>query len=145
MALEIARHNEVTVAASNIIRIERLFESIPGVILSELKFKINIANLVSARRLLVDGKFDVVHVGGVADHQLIWLATLALHTKPPLILTKTTPLKEEGVGNFIRTKFAADAIVHVHATSIGQSFRSGLGNIGNLELLYKKLAYRSTN
>ncbi len=50
MAMEIARHNEVTVAAPNIILIKRLFESIPGVTLSELKLKVNFANLASARR-----------------------------------------------------------------------------------------------
>ncbi|WP_333995700.1 hypothetical protein [Burkholderia orbicola] len=103
------------------------------------------ANLASARRLLVDGKFDVVHVGGAADHQLIWLATLALRAKPSIILTKTTPLKEEGLVNFIRAKFATDAIVYTHAASMGQPFPNDCENIDNLVSLYAKLAHRFAN
>ena len=71
------------------------------------------------KTLVLQERFDVIHVNGAADHKLAMVATAALGAqRPRIVLTKhnSIPVKP-GLTNRLRARFATDEVIAVSAST----------------------------
>ncbi|CAB3877184.1 hypothetical protein LMG26858_03037 [Achromobacter anxifer] len=109
LARILCEKSQVTVAAPASSRLLAQAGALPGVRTLALDFKggplQRLRALSHLRALLRDGRFDVVHVNGLADRRLCMLATLGLGARRPFMV-RAQPL----LAQRLQARRAADGL-----------------------------------
>ncbi len=65
------------------------------------------------RELILQEKFDVIHVNGSSDHKQVMLALVGLSGSPRVIFTKHNDRGVSSVGHYLRARFSTDHVIAV--------------------------------
>lgn len=109
--------HQIAVATPGTSRLYAMACDIPGVQCLDMPFSTRpaamSAEVLTLRLLLREGRFDLIHVNGSADHRQAMLARVGLRNRPRIIWTKhnTTPIRS--IGNHIRAHMGTDGAIGV--------------------------------
>lgn len=113
----LVRDHSVTVATPRSSRLYRLAAAIPGVKVIDMAYSTRpsswLAPRARLRSLLLEGRFDLVHANGSADHKQVMLALLGLRRRPAVVLTKHNDHTVQSMGHGLRARFATDRVIAV--------------------------------
>jgi len=109
--------HEITVATPGTSRLFAQAGQIPGVrcvdVVYSMRLQPMIAEVRRLRRLLGEGRFDVVHVNGSADHRQVMLACLGMRSRPRIVWTKHNTMQARSFGHWVRARFGTDGAIGV--------------------------------
>jgi len=112
LAKALARDHQVTVAAPGTSRLHRYAKAIAGVTVVDMRYTTRpsswFQDRARLRRLIVDGKFDIIHANGSADHKQVMLATLGMARRPRIVFTKHNDHPLSSFGHKLRVALATD-------------------------------------
>ncbi|HEU0230501.1 MAG TPA: glycosyltransferase [Burkholderiaceae bacterium] len=115
----LAPEHDLTVATPGSSRLYRYAREVPGVEVVDLSYSSRLPRMVPEvlrlRRLLGDGRFDVVHVNASADHRHVMLACLGLRQRPKIVWTKHNDHPVRSLGHWLRAHLATDSVIAVSA------------------------------
>ncbi|MFT0534091.1 glycosyltransferase family 4 protein [Castellaniella hirudinis] len=109
--------HQVAVATPGTSRLYGMASDIAGVQCLDMPFSTRpaamSAEVLTLRLLLREGRFDLIHVNGSADHRQAMLARVGLRDRPRIIWTKhnTTPIRS--MGNRLRAQMGTDGVIGV--------------------------------
>jgi glycosyltransferase involved in cell wall biosynthesis len=128
-----ARHT-VAVAAPESSALLRLARGIDGVQTHAQRYPNRPLPLFGAvramRRILKQGRFDIVHVNGSADHRLVILASLFMRKSPKIVLTKHNDMPIRGFSSRLRTWLGTHHVIAVCEHVQRQVDSSPYGDVG---------------
>lgn len=117
LARALAAEHQITVAAPATSRLYRYAKAIPGVTVVEMRYTTRpsswFKDRARLRRLIKDGRFDIIHANGSADHKQVMLATLALPRRPRIVFTKHNDHPVASFGHKLRVALATDHSIAV--------------------------------
>ena len=110
--------HDVVVAAPAESRLFKVARAKPGGRTQALDFRGGMLAALPAasrlRRLLVQERFDVVHVNGAADHRVCMFATLGLGAdSPAVVYTQHNDRPASSFGAMMRARLATDRVICV--------------------------------
>ncbi|ASC66189.1 MULTISPECIES: glycosyltransferase [Achromobacter] len=133
--------HDVVVAAPPESRLFKAASAMPGVRTEALDFRGGmlgaLRNARRVRRLLVQERFDIVHVNGSADHRVCMLAGLWLGAdSPAVVYTQHNDRPANSFGAMLRARLATDRVIcvceHTRRKLLGSAFgRCGLRTVRN--------------
>lgn len=133
--------HDVVVAAPPESRLFKAASAMPGVRTEALDFRGGmlgaLRNACRLRRLLVQERFDIVHVNGSADHRVCMLAGLGLGAdSPAVVYTQHNDRPANSLGAMLRARLATDRVIcvceHTRRNLLGSAFgRCGLRTVRN--------------
>ena len=113
----LVREHSVTVATPKSSRLYRLASAIPGVKVIDMSYSTRpsswLAPRARLRALVREGRFDLVHANGSADHKQVMLSLVGLRRRPAVILTKHNDHAVQRMGHGLRARFATDRVIAV--------------------------------
>ena len=113
----LVRDHSVTVATPRSSRLYRLATAIPGVKVIDMSYSTRpsswLAPRARLRSLMREGRFDLVHANGSADHKQVMLALLGMRRRPAVVLTKHNDHAVQSMGHGLRARFATDRVIAV--------------------------------
>ena len=117
LLLGLKEQHNVVVACPATSRLFRRASSISGVKTVDMSFTTRPSSWFSARaalrELIVNEKFDVIHVNGSSDHKQVMLALIGLESVPRVIFTKHNDRGVKSVGHYLRARFSTDHVIAV--------------------------------
>jgi len=127
--------HDVVVAAPAESRLFKVARAMPGVRTQALDFRGGMLAALPAasrlRRLLVQERFDVVHVNGAADHRVCMFATLGLGAdSPAVVYTQHNDRPASSFGAMMRARLATDRVICVCEHTRRKLMRSAFGRCG---------------
>lgn len=112
LARALAPAHEITIAAPATSRLYRYARAIPGVTVADMQYTTRpsswFKDRAQLRRLIKDGRFDIIHANGSADHKQVMLATLAMARRPRIVFTKHNDHPLTSFGHKLRVALATD-------------------------------------
>lgn len=110
--------HDVVVAAASASRLFRAASAMPGVRAVALDFRggmlASLRNARHLRRLLLEERFDIVHVNGSADHRMCMLAILGMgRDAPAVVYTQHNDRPVASFGAMMRARLATDRVICV--------------------------------
>ena len=109
--------HEIAVAVPPQSALYRLGSNMPGITVHAQPFPSKLQQLPAAlarlRKILSQGRFDVVHVNGTADHRLVMLAMIGLRRRPAIVFTKHNDHATDSFGSRLRARFGTDHCIAV--------------------------------
>lgn len=112
LAKALARDHEITVAVPDTSRLYRYAKAIPGVNVVDMRYTTRPSSWFKDRarlqRLIVQGRFDIIHANGSADHKQVMLATLGMRRRPRIVFTKHNDHPLSSFGHKLRVALATD-------------------------------------
>jgi glycosyltransferase involved in cell wall biosynthesis len=109
--------HQITVATPGTSRLYAQASRIPGVRCVDMNFSTRLGPMLAEvrrlRQLLREGRFDVVHVNGSADHRQLMLARIGLRRPPRIVWTKHNTMPVRSVGHWIRARFGTEGAIGV--------------------------------
>lgn len=109
--------HDISVAVPAESALHRIASAIPGVTVYAQHYPSKLQHLPAAtarlRSVLRDGRYDVVHVNGTADHRLVMLALVGMRHKPAIIFTKHNDHATDSIGSRLRARFGTDHCIAV--------------------------------
>ncbi len=109
--------HEIVLATPGSSRLFALARQIPGVRCVDTPYSTRLWPMLGEvgrlRRLLREGRFDIVHVNGSADHRQAMLARLGLRHAPRIVWTKHNTKPVGSLGNHIRARLGTDGAIGV--------------------------------
>lgn len=128
LAKVLARDHQITVAAPATSRLHRYAKALPGVAVVDMEYQTRPASWFKERarlrRLIMDGRFDVIHANGAADHKQVMLATLGMSRRPRIVFTKHNDHPLTSFGHKMRVALATDHSIAVSDYVRGMMERS---------------------
>ena len=113
----LAGHHQITVATPISSRLYRYAGEIHGVRVVDMHFSTRASSWFAPRSklhaLIKEGRFDVVHVNGSADHKLVMLALSGIRPRPRVVMTKHNEHPLKSVGHWLRARLATDRVIAV--------------------------------
>lgn len=113
----LVRDHAVTVATPKSSRLYRLAAAIPGVNVVDMSYSTRPSSWLGPRarlRALVrNGRFDLIHANGSADHKQVMLALLGMRKRPAVVLTKHNDHAVHSMGHGLRARLATDRVIAV--------------------------------
>ncbi len=113
----LAAKHALTVACPASSRLFRLASDVQGIKVVAMEFTTRPTSWLGARarlrKLLLQEKFDIVHVNGSADHKQVMLALLGLRPRPKVVFTKHNDHPLTSFGNHLRAWLATDHVIAV--------------------------------
>ncbi|WMD23211.1 glycosyltransferase [Achromobacter seleniivolatilans] len=117
LARALAPTHEITIAAPATSRLYRYARAIPGVTVADMQYTTRpsswFKDRAQLRRLIKDGRFDIIHANGSADHKQVMLATLAMARRPRIVFTKHNDHPLTSFGHKLRVTLATDHAIAV--------------------------------
>jgi len=113
----LADHHQLTVATPGSSRLYRYSQTLPGVRVVDVRFTTRPSSWFKDRtvlkKLIIEGRFDIVHVNGSADHKQVLLATLGMRHRPRIVFTKHNDHPLTSFGHRLRAYWATDHVIAV--------------------------------
>jgi glycosyltransferase involved in cell wall biosynthesis len=115
----LGQEHDLTLATPASSRLYRYAADVPGIAVVDMSYSSRPQRMVSEvrrlRRLLREGRYDVVHVNASADHRHVMLACLGLRPRPRIIWTKHNDHPVRSLGHWLRARLATDGVIAVSA------------------------------
>lgn len=109
--------HDISVAVPAESALHRIASAIPGVTVHAQDYPSKLQRLPAAsarlRSVLREGRYDVVHVNGTADHRLVMLALVGMRHKPAIVFTKHNDHATNSIGSHLRARFGTDHCIAV--------------------------------
>lgn len=119
LARALASEHEVTIATPSTSRLYRYAADIPGVRRLDQWYTSRVQKMVpevrQLRARLRQGRYDLVHINGSADHRHLMFACMGLRHRPRLVWTKHNDHSVTSFGNHLRARWGTD-----HAIAVSQ-------------------------
>lgn len=117
LARALSQDYGVTIATPATSRLYRYAADLPRVERLDQWYTSRIHNMVpevkQLRERLREGRYDVVHMNGSADHRHVMFACMGWRHRPRLVWTKHNDHSVTSVGNRLRARWAADHTIAV--------------------------------
>lgn len=109
--------HDITVVTPGSSRLYAQAAQIPGVRVVDATYSMRfwpmLMEVRRLRRLLIEGRFDIVHVNGSADHRQVMLACMSMRQRPRIIWTKHNTMPVRSFGHWLRARFGTDGAIGV--------------------------------
>lgn len=113
----LAGEHTLTVATPSSSRLYRYCKTIPNVRVAAMPFTTRpsswFKDRAALRRLIIEGRYDIIHVNGSADHRQVLLATLGMRHRPRIVFTKHNNHPLSSLGHRLRARIATDHVIAV--------------------------------
>jgi len=113
----LAGEHNVTVATPGSSRLYRYALQLTNVCVVDMAFTTRPASWFSARaqlrKLILEKRFDIIHVNGSSDHKQVMLALLGVRDRPRVVFTKHNHHKMKSVGHQLRAWLTTDHVIAV--------------------------------
>ena len=117
LAKALAPDHQITVATPATSRLYRYAGEIDGVRVAGMRFSTRpsswFGERAALRRLLIQERYDIVHVNGSADHKQVMLALIGMSSRPRIVFTKHNDHPLHSWGHRMRAAFATDHTIAV--------------------------------
>ena len=117
LARVLSSEHDITVATPDTSRLFRYARAIPGVRAVGMRFSTRPSSWfderAALRRLIVQERYDIIHVNGSADHKQVMLALIGLRHRPRVVFTKHNDHPLNSWGHRMRAAFATDHVIAV--------------------------------
>lgn len=117
LARALAGQHDITIATPSTSRLYRYAGDLPGVRRLDQWYTSRVQKMVPEVRQLrsrvQQGRYDIVHANGSADHRHLLFACAGLRHRPRLVWTKHNDHSVTSVGNRLRARWATDHTIAV--------------------------------
>jgi len=117
LAKALSKEHRISIATPDTSQLYAWRDALPDIAFLPFDFKPRIAEwattILHLRKLIVAGKFDIIHVNGSADHRFVMLACALIRKRPVIVFTKHNEHRACSIGNAIRARFFTDHTIAV--------------------------------
>lgn len=117
LARALVSQHQVTIACPSSSRLYRYAADIPGVHRLDQRYTSRVQNMVpevrQLRQRLLQGRYDLIHINGSADHRHVMFACMGLKRRPRLVWTKHNDHSATSFGNHLRARWGTDYTIAV--------------------------------
>lgn len=117
LARALAEQHQISIATPSTSRLYRYAAELPGVTRLDQWYISRVQKMVpevrQLRQRVRQGRYDIIHINGSADHRHVMLACMGLRKRPRLVWTKHNDHSVTSLGNHLRARWGSDHTIAV--------------------------------